>query len=316
MTPDHKKHASNAKSMSDLRAICSRNPDFKAAYAQSIEPVISLLNDRFGRMKLKESPLCTNPGASHQDIQTMFDEIQQIDDTLEMDKMTQKDQKKAEKWLKFKADHCKCSNYSFQIKKCTNVECTYCKNNPSQIPDFDSIHFLPDPEPDPTNKEHYLPFEKMYGKNTSDIFRPSLKEDNIEKEPDKAHRSLLVAARVRDYILCCECSKPRCIYSASKLSLFEKREIQHALDEGTYSCGMSLFLDSHCLRDTIVVREAICCSSLVEATYYSSQRVSFDFCCIHCGSSDHLYDGDEMRAKKEQYQTVRPICEPCKLSGR
>ncbi len=160
------------------RGLVSSKPEFKAAYLKSMQPVIDLLNDQFARTKLKESTFRTFTGANESDIQQMFDEVLQIDNTLQIDKLVKKELKKAVDWQSFVAKHCKFPHYSFQVKKCTSVDCLYCQSNPTQTPDFDQIHFLPDPEPT-KDKLHYLSFDQMYGKETTDSHCPSLK---LEKE--------------------------------------------------------------------------------------------------------------------------------------
>ena len=315
MPDDLEKCVSDVSTLSDLRGVASKKPEFRAAYLKSMQSVIDLLNGRFSRMKLKESLLTTYPGASDRDIEELFAEILQIDGTLQADKLVKKELKKADKWQSFVAKHCKCSHYSFQVKKCTSLDCSYCQGNPTQTPDFEQIHFLPDPEPTP-DKLHYLPFSQMYGRKTTDRHRPSLQLDSLEKESDKEHRVLLVAARVRDFLRCCECSKPRCVYSASKFSFDERVQVQWIKDEGMYTCGISLFPDSHSLRHSIVVREALKCSSLVESSYYSSPRVCFESCCVYCGTCDDLVDDEDMRETRKRFHTVRPICDPCKSNGK
>ena len=75
--------------------------------------------------------------------------------------------------------HCFERHYVFGVKNCGYNTCHICK--PSRIPVdvFLGLHFLPDPIP---KDDHYLPFEEMYGKETSEKFRPSL---NPEKENDQ-----------------------------------------------------------------------------------------------------------------------------------
>ena len=226
-----------------------------------------------------------------------------------------KELSKAKDWQSFIAKHCKCSHYSFQVKKCTSVNCFYCHDHPTRIPDFSEVNFLPDPEPTPDNL-HYLSFEQMYGKKTTDSHRPSLHSVPVEKESDRQHRALLVAARVRDVLICSECSKPRCVYAASKLSYDERTEVQKVRDEGVYLCGVPLFPDTHPLRHSVVVREALNCSAMVEATYYGSPRVCFDACCVHCGTSEDLLDNEEVKEARRHYHTVRPICWQCKSQGK
>ena len=64
MPEEFEKCASDVSSLSELRNLASSKPEFKAAYLQSMQPVIDLLNGRFTRMKLKDSPLSTYTGAS------------------------------------------------------------------------------------------------------------------------------------------------------------------------------------------------------------------------------------------------------------
>ncbi len=149
---------------------------------------------------------------------------------------------------------------------------------------------------------------------TTDSHRPSLQLDSVEKETDKEHRALLTAARVRDFLFCFECSKPRCVYAAARLTSDEDSQVQLVKNEGTYTCGVSLFPAAHSLRHSVIVKEALKCSSLVEAAYYSSPRVCFEACCVYCGTVDDLVDDEQVRDTRKRYHTVRPICGQCKLS--
>ena len=84
---------------------------------------------------------------------------------------------------------------------------------------FNSLSFLPLPLLD-TSKEHFPKFTHVYGQLPSGRDRPSLIPVASEeaKEIDKERKSALVRGKVRATIACGECSKPRCIYSPSKLS--------------------------------------------------------------------------------------------------
>ena len=78
--------------------------------------------------------------------------------------------------------------------------------------------------------------------------------------------------------------------------------MQHVKDEGTYTCGVTLFPEGHHLQHTVVVREAVKCSSLVEVSHYSSPRVSFETCCIHCGSCNDLEEVSYGQANLQSMQ--------------
>lgn len=62
---------------------------------------------------------------------------------------------------------------------------------------------------------------QVFGTETTDQYRPSAAPADCtleQKKEDQEHKGLLVALKVRDYIRCAECLKPRCIFAAKKLS--------------------------------------------------------------------------------------------------
>ena len=73
------------------------------------------------------------------------------------------------------------------------------------------------------------------------------------------------------------------MFAATKLSHDETIEVQRVKEEGMYTCGVSLFPGEHSYRHSVVVREALKCSALVETAYYSSPRVCFEACCVYVG---------------------------------
>ena len=77
----------------------------------------------------------------------------------------------------------------------------------------------------------------MYGQLPSGRDRPSLIPVALEetKEIDKERKSALVRGKVRATIACGECSKPRCIYSPSKLSPNQLKEIEDIKDSKLYT---------------------------------------------------------------------------------
>lgn len=79
---------------------------------------------------------------------------------------------------------------------------------------------------------------------------------------------IIVSAKVRGYVICCECGKRRVIYSAKKLSVLEERAVTRVQEELLYTCGCPLFPGGN-LQDTILVKEGISCISPMEATYYA-----------------------------------------------
>ena len=131
----------------------------------------------------------------------------------------------------------------------------------------------------------------------------------------KEHRSLLVAGRAWQAIVCGECRKPRWVFPLSKLGSPEKLEIKRVKEDGTFHCGSPLFPDGHPLCGAVVVRQPLRCSTTVEATYYGAPYLSFPAVCVHCDQDNRVFD-DSMKELPQRFHTVRPICSACKATGK
>ncbi len=145
-------------------------------------------------------------------------------------------------------DHC-CTarHYSFTIKKCGEPGCTICHPPRCSPEDFEQLHCLPDPEPG--EDMHYKSFEELYGKETTENHRPSLKNTKSKKkDKTKSTRAKHTmpfcpsAARAKNVgitVNCVECEKPRLLFSAKKLSEKDKTTLRRFLDTIFYTCGIS-----------------------------------------------------------------------------
>ena len=121
---------------------------------------------------------------------------------------------------------------------------------------------------------------------------------------------------MRGAIVCGECHKPRCIYSKTKLSQEQSTYLDIIIECDLYTCGASLFACDTSYTDTIVVREALVCSSCIETQYYSSVLVHFPPVCYYCGVPEEaLVNDDTIRELEKSHAVVYPICFLC-LSDR
>ena len=85
--------------------------------------------------------------------------------------------------------------------------------------------------------------------------------------------------KVRACIQCGECHKARCVYSQCHLNLQELNEISRIKESNIYTCGSILFPPGSKYENSIIVREALTCSTTIETQYYSSKLVSFPPIC-------------------------------------
>ena len=78
-------------------------------------------------------------------------------------------------------------------------------------------------------------------------------------------------------VMCGECQKPRCIYSATKLSDAEANAVEQVKDSNVYTCGSELLSQDHHLASAVIVRIGITCQS--PTTYHAATR-SFPRCML------------------------------------
>lgn len=317
MTHQFEQLVKNCNTLSDIREVIKKHPNIYSALQDSMSTPLINVGKRFMGMKVKENPIRLGIPATDTKMNEQFKQALFIDSSLEEDKLTAKDLSAATSLQQFMKTHCHASNYVFQIKKCTNLSCHYCQEHPIRLPGdiFETLSFLPLPLLD-SSKEHYQKFDNIYGGLPSDIDRPSRVPVPSEesKEVDKRNRSLLVCGKVRGIITCGSCCKPRCIYSPSVLTLKQLEEITRVKDSNLYTCGSALFPpDSVC----IFLREALVCSSYIEAQYYSSVLVHFPPVCYYCGVGEEaLVNSDDIKELKKSFAIVYLICFLCLSEGK
>ena len=137
------------------------------------------------------------------------------------------------------------------------------------------------------------------------------------KEADKENKKLLVGGKVRSIMVCSECNKPRCVYTAASLSSEERNRLKCLAETRVYTCGSTLFPPESPLHRTIVCRQTLNCSSVMETQYYSGVSTAFPPVCWHCASPEEMLTNDEfMEDLRSQYAVVRPICFLCRSDGK
>ena len=175
-----------------IRSVVEDKPELEPALLQSTSAVISLLEERFASMKLKEKAIKICPAATTDDIVDNFDVVHFIDSSLVMGQLQQENLKDAAGLKAFMKDHCYSSHYLFQVKKCGKDSCSHCSNHPVRLPqhEFEKVKFLPLPRLNVT-KDHYRKFTEIYGQEPSEEDRPSLAPTATSKakEADKENKS-------------------------------------------------------------------------------------------------------------------------------
>ena len=185
---------SQMKSLNTLKALRRafvRNPVLKNQFKESMHSCVQSVKDRFAVLERNEEKVKVHDAATDDEISMMTDLIKAVDDTVDFDKLSSS--KETSALRVFMRQHCRVRQYTYQIKKCTEEDCTYCTVlHPPRLPEavFKDLHFLPDPCLD-ANKE-YCSFDQVYGTDTTDQGRPSATSKTQASEADKSHKKLLV----------------------------------------------------------------------------------------------------------------------------
>ena len=320
MSDRFEKLVKNKNTMAVVREAINAVPELHYALQDSMASPMITLGQRFQAMQVKDVPIKLGIPASDSELANQFQHVAFIDPSLTSTDLKATTLKKADAYQGFFKAHCHSSQYMFQVKKCKDPNCYYCMRHPIRLPHevFESLHFLPLPLLD-SSKQHYKKFKELYGSDPSDVDRPSRvpTPSDEAKGVDKAMKGLLVCGKVRGVIICIECSKPRCIYSHSKLTHEQIQVISKLKDADLYTCGASLFPPDSLYHSTIIVREALVCTSNMETQYYSSVLVHFEPVCFYCGICEEtLVDNDQIKELKTMYAVVYPICFLCLSEGK
>ena len=336
-------------SMSDIRTAASKQPDLRVAWVDSVEPVQSLLRNRFTRLKLKDEPFdCLDP-ATELEIDNLKRHLRELFPDLDLNKLQKVHTAKSQAYNAWISSHCKLRHYTFQIRKCKDDSCCL----PTRIPD-EELSWLPDPVLD-SSGDHYKPYAEVKGQDTNDDNRPSLMkgkktkkaavqpatdnhraddstteipateppanetecevavEQDIYKDPafPVEDPQLCTTQNARALVTCTECRKPRVIYSHQRLSERQKISITITVSEFDYSCGAPLLPPSNNSYKKVMCRSTLNCGMPIELQYYGSSLGRQDICSYCCTEETEV-----LPELKQKYKTVLPICKECIGKGK
>ena len=337
-------------SMAEIRAFVQRKPEIQTQWKESVEPIQSLVRNRFMRLRLKDEPIGTLDPASDQDIDIVKRHLRELFPDLDIDRLQKVNTSKVKAYTEWVKNHCRERHYCFQIRKCADPACCL----PTHL-ERSELTWLPDPVLD-SSGEHYEKYAVVRDRETTEKDRPSLKKPAVEKPirsrrgldrfrlnegpvevmavapraastgteaipgPSQANTmqapvdmdtSLFTAQNARATVLCIECRKPRVIYSKQKLSERHNMTVTLALSEFDYSCGAPLLPITCPLARSVMCRAALGCATPVEVPYYTSAIGRIDVCAF-CGAEEAVVDGD----LKKKFKTVLPLCIACRNEGK
>jgi hypothetical protein len=286
--------------MSEIRNLAENEEHLENEIKDSIEPVKILLNGVINRLKWKERHLKSFSAASKENIGEFSSNILKVDPALVDGSTTQQQLKNKKQFHDFLSSHCCIRHYLFCVKKCGRSSCKLCK--PPRLPEsiFENLAFIPDPEPE--NGDKYKTFDELYGKPTTEKYRPSL----IQKNAGNTHGvpfspTSQTAKNVSIVIYCSECDRPRVLHSKHVVRGIKRNELQNVLSDISYSCGSDFSdveTDGNHILKSIYVKKNLSCEMPMEFTYFSA---GYETVCYYCGQDDNLI----------VYENKYSICENC-----
>ncbi|WAR05994.1 LOW QUALITY PROTEIN: hypothetical protein MAR_021363 [Mya arenaria] len=169
------KKLNRCNGMSSVRELLKKEPDLEPKWVESIEPIQSLIENRFMRLRLKDEPIrCLTP-VSDAEIDLLKRHLRELFPDLDLDKLQKVHTNRCAEYVDWKTRHCRETQYTFQVRKCSNSTCC----PPKQLGE-EKLMWLPEPELDET-REHFLNYEEAKQKETTEKDRPSLQVQKVKK---------------------------------------------------------------------------------------------------------------------------------------
>ena len=224
-------------SMAQLRESAKKNPSLKESQLDSVAPVKVTLSGVTVRLELKKKKFIVSTPASEHEICDVWSHLKEIDPAFDLGPTDKIKRVSLPPGIQAFLKHC-CyeRHYSFEIRKCGDMNCKLCK--PPRLPPeiFKKLHSLPNPMPG--DDGHYKPFGEVFGKETSEEHRPSLNKITSKRLP--FYPSVQHVLNCNTMLMCDECGMWRLVYSTRKLKPGKIRRLKQSFDDVSFSCGADL----------------------------------------------------------------------------
>ena len=314
------KSANGAKS---IRTKISNSPGHEKQ--QSMAQLIETLESRLGRIEYCDNKATVTPPAPDTDIGEMQELLRTIDPDFDATKSTCKDLSKLPNLPAFMEKHMTIHKYCVTVMKCGEASCSVCLPVRMPQPVFQTLkqrdRIIPFPQEGING--HFKSHDEVKNHHTTDKSMPSFKVSKeasyaakeVDKQTKAKYSGIFGQKKVRAFVECMECQKPRLVHSMEKPSREVQNSLEDYLDEVYYQCGDNLFSKDLAAppghEDIFYAKRALTCGMPVEKCYYSSALFPAGV-CAHCAESDDAEMVDLTQINlggKKAY--MYPICEQC-----
>jgi hypothetical protein len=306
-TINFEKVLKNCNSLKDIRLVAEKKPELNGVLLDSIEPAKCLIYETLRRIPMKSGKMyCIEP-ALDDEFELIDRALKSIDESFSVYEMMGRKKVSLNDYEKINeviSSHCVIGHYMFSFLKCQNDSCTLCLTKHLDDHKFSNLHHLPFPMPMELNKEKFKHFQAVFGKPSTESFRPGALEKEKSKHRMPFSPSAQLAKNTGTVIQCTQCCKWRVLYSKYKLKKTQLDDLVRFTEEFHYTCGTfiqnAVFYDEEykSVYENVYVKSNLVCETNIEIPYYSS---SADPICIYCGTEEQL------QLQAEKY----PICQRC-----
>ena len=191
---------------------------------------------------------------------------------------------KTEKFAEFYRNHVRKTQYTFQVKKCADLNCPYHGWVRLDLQTFENVHWLPSPQLASTDSDKFKTFEETYGTEPTDDARPGRSHLTHHKQ-EKAEFQL-APQRARMIVCYSECNFPRLLYSKTKLAVDEMKQIREHFEDDPFICGHELGIGALVTQKVFQHPKSYCYRPVSPHYYQCSSLTGFNLVCSVCLNPD------------------------------
>ncbi|XP_062561268.1 uncharacterized protein LOC134225322 [Armigeres subalbatus] len=235
---ENEKLVKNLMSKKQWREAHEKNPnnDYPRLALEGTEDARRLLKSRFESLRYKGEKVIVSYAANEAEINTIKANITDQWPEINLSKISKAEAMNVPSFKEFFDKHVKATSYTFQVKKCNDINCKFHKAK--RMDQTINIPWLPKPQ---LKGEKYEEFDEVYGTEPNDDCQPSKIKAMHSQEERLPHPSFALAStRARIIITCTECKFPRPLYSQYSMNKQQLMETERFFDKNVYICGVPL----------------------------------------------------------------------------
>jgi hypothetical protein len=176
-------------SMKSIREKAQKHPDIKAEWKQAMEGPFEVMTSRFQKLELTGKQVKTSAPAGEEEMASFHALLTKIDPNYTAKCTTKKDLKSMPNLVSWMRCHCRCTTYTFTIRKCDDPTCCTWRANAALK---SALHKNDPPLPmyADANHHHYKHYNDLAGQATTEADMPTYTKSSVEATTAAHHDAL------------------------------------------------------------------------------------------------------------------------------